>query len=332
MLILAASAFAAMSLPRTVLVDDLPRWPGPGESRTVELSVSPGLPFREAILSWNVAEIGESRLELAARAGSGPWRSIGYWSGATRSSAPVVRDAEGAVLTDIVRTTQPAEALEIRLTLRRAPAGPEPRFKLLTVCFDGDRARADAELQGIGKILTVPKVFQMAYPRGNVLCSPASLVMVLGYWAAREGRPDWRKEVPEIEAGVWDPEYAGAGNWSFNAAFAGSVPGMTGFVARLESLGELQAWTDAGVPVVASVALSLLRGRELSGKESGHLVVVRGVTEDGSVELNDPATEAVAIQVSALHFQRAWDYSRRTVYLVFPENAARPAAPEGRWP
>jgi uncharacterized protein YvpB len=191
-----------------------------------------------------------------------------------------------------------------------------------------DRAIALAPTRGLA--LPVPTRSQLDYAGGAAWCSPTSLSMVLSYWAARLNRPDLDRDVPEVAAGVDDPGWPGTGNWSFNTAYAGSFPGMRGYVTRLGHVGELESWTTAGVPVVASVAYSLLKGEP--NQSDGHLVVVVGFDPEGAVILNDPGTRhSVRKTVPRDKFATAWSHSRNTVYIVHPVDHPIPASPDGHW-
>jgi len=73
----------------------------------------------------------------------------------------------------------------------------------------------------------------------------------------------------------------GAGNWPDNAAYAARF-GLTAFVTRLRSLSEAELFTNAGIPLVASIAFS---SNKLSGADikstNGHLAVIVGFAGDG---------------------------------------------------
>ena len=85
----------------------------------------------------------------------------------------------------------------------------------------------------------------------------------------------------------WDHAYNGAGNWSFNTAYAARF-GLGAFVTRLRGLAEAEAFIAAGIPLIASVRVD---PAELTGSEytsAGHLVVIVGFTDEGDVIVNDP--------------------------------------------
>ncbi len=180
-----------------------------------------------------------------------------------------------------------------------------------------------------------------AGPRGGDLCSAASLTMVLQYWAGRTGDerlrsfagPDATERI--TTPAIYDSVYDGAGNWSFNVAFATSL-GLEAYVARFDALAELMPWLEAGVPIIASV--SWQQG-ELDGaplpRSSGHLLVVTGFTADGDAIVNDPRAdircgEPVRRVYRHDQFERAWHRrSHGAVYLIYPPSSgiAAPDAP-----
>ena len=53
---------------------------------------------------------------------------------------------------------------------------------------------------------------------------------------------------------VFDYTYDGAGNWPFNTAYAATRADLRGFVTRLRSLTEAEAFIAAGIPLVVSVS------------------------------------------------------------------------------
>lgn len=155
--------------------------------------------------------------------------------------------------------------------------------------------------------------------------------MVLAYWARVLKRPSLDRDVPVVVEGVFDPKWPGTGNWPFNTAYAGSLPGMRAYVTRLTDVSELEDWVVRGVPVVVSVCYDLLRGRPRQ-RDSGHLVVCVGFTANGEVTVNDPGTRAnVRKTFPREDFVRAWANSRNTVYLIYPHTWRPPRDRFGHW-
>ncbi|WP_199700472.1 C39 family peptidase [Galactobacter valiniphilus] len=175
---------------------------------------------------------------------------------------------------------------------------------------------------------------------GSVWCSPTSLAMVMDAWGVEVPAEMPRTDVPPTEgdprvpwtaAHVFDPAFAGTGNWSFNAALAGHL-GLDAVVTRLGSLADLGTLTCAGFPVICSVAFNQedMPGADYS--TAGHLLVALGLDADGNVRVSDPACttpEEGLRTYPAGAFDAAWATSRRTVYLLGLRGAALPQASEG---
>jgi hypothetical protein len=170
----------------------------------------------------------------------------------------------------------------------------------------------------------------MAYPNGNVLCSPTTVSMLLSYWSQQLHRPDLEHDVPEIVSAIYDSKWKGTGNWPFNTAYAGSFPGMRAYVTRLSDVSELEDWVAQGLPVGLSVCYNRLRGK--TGRPSGHLVVCVGFTTNGDPIINDPGTSRNVRKVfTRPNLVAGWGYSHNATYLVYPENAEIPKDRFGHW-
>jgi hypothetical protein len=154
----------------------------------------------------------------------------------------------------------------------------------------------------------------------------------LWHWAQVLNRPEMNQDVPVVQAAVWDPVYGGAGNWPFNMAFAGSYSGMAAYTTRFGGLSDLEDWIEAGIPVACSVSYQLLQGKTLNrATEQGHLVVLVGFTAQGDPVFNDPASRETPKTYKRADFEAAWEYSHRTVYLVYPTSATIPTSAADRW-
>jgi hypothetical protein len=181
---------------------------------------------------------------------------------------------------------------------------------------------------------------------GEAWCSPASTAMVAAYW---KSGPEPREyawvgdayrdgQVAHAAAGTFDHAYEGAGNWSFNAAYAATL-GLVASVTRLRSLAEAEAFLRAGIPLVASVSF---RREELTGAgydTRGHLLVITGFTSSGDVLVNDPASHLIASndEVPVVYdrgeLERAWlRGSGGIVYVIRPPDVPLPTPPPGTDP
>lgn len=208
-----------------------------------------------------------------------------------------------------------------------------------------------------GATLDVPPYSQCLhrgeYPEhgggGEAWCSPTSTSMVLGFWNRLPPAQDYTwvdaayvdRWIDHAAAQTFDHAYGGAGNWSFNVAYAAEF-GLEAFVTRLRSLGEARQFINAGIPLVASVTFTR---NELAGAEydtDGHLLVIRGFTAAGDVVVNDPAShlqpsnDEVEIVYAGREFERVWlAGSGGLVYAIHPRDVRLPTPPAGRppnWP
>lgn len=296
-------------------------------------SIKAPRPFDEVVPSWDAwTPAGASmRVELAV---TEPDRYfvLGDWSqDGPRTSLNGQRASHAHVATDTLVLKEPATEIAVRVVMRPAPEGHLPDLRRLSFALSlGDPAGPAGEPQAVER-LDVPKRAQMNYPGGNVLCSPASVSMVLSYWSRVLDRPGIDRDVPEVQQGVYDVAWKGTGNWSFNTAFAAALPGLTGYVARLRDVHDLALWLQRGVPVVCSVSYDLLKGKGARGDNDGHLVVLTGIAPDGKLLFNDPGRNVVEMVYERWHFEAAWATSKNTVYLIYPETWTVPVREAAPW-
>jgi hypothetical protein len=325
------------------------------------------IPWDELVASWNVDATEGEYLKVEARAlypeRATKYYTLGLWSRDPaqhpRESVNGQRDVDGDVHTDTLALKRPAQRLQVRITLGRKSGS---RFESLGLSEGNGAKKPNTSglkpqaaslkpLKFVGlslldtkavpaaqppcraawnKLVPVPERSQMAYPGGNVWCSPTTVSMLMAYWSQRLHRPELDCDVPRVVSGVYDPKWQGTGNWPFNMAFAGSNRGMRAYVTRLGDVSELEQWIAAGIPVGLSVSYNRLRGKGTGG--SGHLVVCVGFTATGDPIINDPGTlKNVRKTFPRQNLIDAWSYSRNTVYLVYPEDSALPLDRLGHW-
>ena len=312
-----------------------------GETVWESPEITARLNWDQLVVSWNVEMPEGGYLKVEARAiypghASG-YYVLGLWSMNTnrypRESVPNQQDADGKVATDTLILKRGCDRLQVRLTL----GGDErrrPKVKYLGLCVTDTRvapAGLPANRAGWGRALPVPERSQMAYPNGKVLCSPATVSMIMAYWAQRLGRPELdESDVSGVASAVYDAKWGGTGNWVFNTAYAGSFDGMKGYVSRFSDLSEVEDWVAAGVPVALSVCSDRLHHR--GPGPNGHLVVCVGFTRDGDVVVNDPGSARNVRRVYPREDVRnAWSASHNTVYLIYPHEAEAPRDRLGHW-
>lgn len=315
--------------------------PGTNEAGVLEW-LSPRIscqPSDEFIASWNADIDADGWMHIELRAFRGrqttEFYTLGLWSENPalhpRKSVRGQQDNDGDVDTDTLTLRKRADGFQFRTSL--GPATNAARLKLLAVSLTDTRAEAKAHRPlraAWGKSITAPERSQMAYPDGGAWCSPTTVSMLLGFWAAELGRPELNLDVPDVAHAVHDTTWGGTGNWTFNMAFAGSLPGLRGYVARFNDVRELEEWIEHGYPVGISVCYDRLRAKGRG--PNGHLMMVVGFTQDGDVILHDPGTSRDIRRV----FPRerlidAWASSKNTVYLIYPEGTKLPPDRFGHW-
>jgi len=245
-------------------------------------------------------------------------------------SAKDVKDTHAEVQTDTLVTARPMRKVWIKVGL----SGPEPKFPLLTLSFRNRKAKTVAEV-GLkkvwGKTIDVPTRAQMNYENGGVLCSPTCISMLLWHWSKVLEKPEMNHDVPVVAAGVFDPNWPGTGNWPFNTAYAGALPGMRAYVARFGSVREIEEWINADIPIVASVSYAMLKGAPEKAANDGHLVIIVGFDQEGNPVINDPGRSDVRQTYKRTDFELAWRTSGNTVYVVYPTTLKPPDNYRAHW-
>ena len=289
--------------------------------------------FDTVVLSWNAITPNKTSLQIQARAKvAGVWTKyykMALWTtGLERRSFSAQADQFGQVETDTLKLKTFAEALQIKVIFSSSQTGISPSlFGLAAVMSDSTQndstqnalpTSLDKTAWGID--LPVPMRSQMIYPNGGrVWCSPSSTTMLLEYWSAKLGRK-LADTVPTAARAVWDSTYNGAGNWSFNMAYAGSK-GLRAYLHRLSSFSQAAEYIAQGIPLALSIAwkLGALDGAALPSS-NGHLVVLRGFTATGDPIINDPAaaTDAGVRRVyKRAQLEKLWlEASGGLVYII----------------
>ncbi|MFD8234857.1 peptidase C39 family protein [Streptomyces sp. NPDC059696] len=334
------------------------------------------VPATEAIVSWNAHTPAGTWIQAEIKGtytdGSGtPWYVMGRWAAGDRdirrTSVDGQSDGRSSVWTDTLAIDEPSTGLRLvsyrlRLTLYRKPGTTltPTVWRLGAMGSDvPDRFTVPASRPGVAKELAVPRYSQEIhkgqYPEydngGEAWCSPTSSQMIIEYWGGRltDGQLDWvdpayaDPQVCHAARFTYDYQYAGCGNWPFNAAYAATFKDLQGVVTRLGSLTDLETLIAAGVPAITSQ--SFLK-EELTGAgygTAGHLMTVVGFTAEGDVIANDPfsaTNEAVRRVYRRREWENIWLRTKRynasgkvvsgtggVCYLYFP---ARPSAAQRR--
>ncbi|HAF10857.1 MAG TPA: hypothetical protein DCK98_12370 [Chloroflexi bacterium] len=329
---------------------------------------SPGFAFTELVASWNADTTAGSLVEVDMQASPDgaywtKWYVMGRWTYDDtifhRTSIGGQGDKDGFVAIDtFVAGKVPMTSYRLQVILTRASAkAATPTVRALgamtsavPATFSVPTPRAFTGAATLPR--AVPQFSQEIhagqFPEydggGEAWCSPTSTTMVLGYWGQYPSAADMAyipasyadPQVDYAARYTFDYHYNGTGNWPFNAAYAGRY-GMDAFVTRLRSLDEAEAFIRAGIPLVASIAVD---PNKLDGflfkSSSGHLLVIVGITAEGNVVANDPASTS---DVTVPHvydrgqFEDAWlNHSGGIVYVIHPPSTLLPAAPaQANW-
>lgn len=257
----------------------------------------------EGVLSWNTfSESGAISFRLL-RAGvaATPWLRHVEWSAEGRQSFSPQHD-DVRVDTDVIRSTQPFDGIELR--------APGVAFNLIGFASPVHNSPSLPYL-GDARILDVPARSQFIVEGERGWCSPTSLSMLNAYFGL-----DYT--VQDTARAVFDRAYNGTGNWSFNAAFSGSL-GLRAAVVYLRNLDHAQRLIEAGIPIAISYSW---KGDELPGApidhSDGHLVVLTGFTANGDCAINDPAAPNLRVVYPRAAIEHIWQRNKGVTYAVAP--------------
>jgi hypothetical protein len=281
--------------------------------------------FDELIASWALEprEGHEVAVQARTAAHETAWYVLGTWGDGSWASVAGQADGDGRVDVDVLRLREPSTAFRLRVL-----GGAD--VLALAACVTGEVPAAPAA--GSYNAVEVPvtsrsqQTYAGLHPEldggGGSWCSPTALAMVLGRWGIEV-------DVPAVARAVYDPIYAGCGNWSCNVAYAASL-GLDAVVTRLPSLTAARPLLEAGVPLVLAIAAGPgdLPGFPLAAGTAGHLVVLAGETDGGDPIVHDPAAADAASVRRAYPrtpFERCWLHgSRGTAYVVRPPGVRVP--------
>lgn len=335
----------------------------------VSPEIRPGFAATSLVPSWNASTPQDSWLEVEVRVSldgvtMSRWYSLGRWAETDTeihpTSVPGQDDDLATVAVDTLDLAAGRTLLsyQVRISLLR-PTGSSatPGVRLLGVmssAIAGEQIQVSPGGGGGGTELAVPAYSQQThrgeYPQwdggGESWCSPTSTSMLLDFWGRGPAPADyaWVDEayvdrvVDHAARHVFDHAYAGAGNWSFNVAYA-ARHGVRAFVTRLRSLTEAEQLVRAGVPLVATVSFSEGQLDGAGYATRGHLLTIVGFDESGNVVSHDPAShgtasnDAVRSVYDRAQFERVWLGSAGgVVYVIHPVDVPLPPSPtESNW-
>jgi hypothetical protein len=263
------------------------------------------------------------RIQMAAEIGHGRWTDfldVGWQ--ANRSPVPTrrLRGRLAEVDVDYLKLAKPSRRWRLRLSARGGRPWTWPWGIASVTWRGGGRHRRWREVPPLDSPLrlSVPLASQMAEggSKGPDACSPTCIQMMLAHRGIEA-------PVPRVMRETWDPAAQIYGNWqkAIEAAWRLGCPGVLVF---LRHWGQVADCLRAGFPVAASIKFPrgkvTLPGAPI-GHSGGHLVVIRGLTPEGKVLVNDPAADdrrGVARSYDLRAFSRAWFGFSGMGYLLLP--------------
>jgi hypothetical protein len=313
-------------LPLTFLegFDQREAWRSRGGHWTLERNGAAPTAFSQIAPAVQVIPPRGAALRIQMAVGDSPLCDVG-WSG-DAGLLPRRRLRASGVRTDIDHLVleRPARRWRLRLTA----LGEEPwkwRWGLASLTWRGGglhplwRTPPPMERR---VAIRVPRASQMAEGGrdGPKACSPTSIQMLLAHRGIR-------RSVPSVMRSAWDPLAKIYGNWQWaiEAAWLHRCPGALVFFRHWSQvLGCLRI----GLPLAASIKFPQgkveLPGAPI-GHSGGHLIVIRGLTPEGEVLVNDSAAKTVSgvpRSYPLVPLSRAWFGFSGMGYLIFapPKN------------
>lgn len=327
-------------------------YPATGHWRSGRVTVDGG--FTELLPSWNVSAPAGTGLVLQVRvwgAGEGegegasegdasntkpsPWLEIGKW-GQPSGGDTASRFDGGKVAIDVLELERRAAAFELRVRFESRDlagrASPAVRG-VVAVASREDAERAEAlrvpaaQASGEGERIDLDVPFMAQGDAMDAvasrICSPTATGMVMAY----------RGVALPLEAhaqGIYDADHGIFGNWGRAVAWA-SQHGLSGELARLRSWDEVRRVLEAGQPIIASIRFrdGEFPSSVFENGTSGHLIVIRGMTERGDAIVNDSASRdhghGAIYQRDEL--AQAWLGKGGVAYLISPMDTQHAASP-----
>ncbi|MEM7577104.1 MAG: C39 family peptidase [Planctomycetota bacterium] len=268
--------------------------------------------------------------------GWSPWLDLDGWGENRRTGrGSVTRFVGGRVSVDWIEldAETPADAYQVRMELvsfdtthaNAAPVSPAVRrlqivasSPIAAEALAAHPSRVAMDLASVDPIDHAVPYFRQAAngpALGPRTCSPTCTSMVLKFF----GHDVDPRLVSEA---IYDRRYGLFGNWPRAAAYAGTY-GHRATIERFRSWQDLEETLHAGSPVIASIRFE--EGTFPSNRmrrTNGHLIVIRGLDDNGDAIVNDPAFadgsgERVILKADEL--ARAWLGTGGIGYVVAPQ-------------
>jgi hypothetical protein len=259
--------------------------------------------FTELIPSYNPKCPPDTGLRFDVRARDArsgrwsPWFFLGAWGKTIGKEERLIEHAFGKVDIDTLILRQPADAYQVSVRFYAFGLDEKvnPSLRRLAVSYSGVVADAARRAQLVAPVSIaadfardIPVPFRAqgnaAKPLRPEICSPTSVSMVMQYLG-------YDRPTEENALAIYDTEYDMFGNWGRAVAWAGEN-GFDAWLTRFRTWDQVKAVIAQGQPIIASIRFK--KGECPSfviDHTAGHLIVIRGVTRDGDLIVNDPASK-----------------------------------------
>jgi hypothetical protein len=253
-------------------------------------------PANEMILTWNGASPSGARMLVEFRVRSSDekwsmWYQLGTWKPEKRLKTAFEDPAYGPLDVDHFKAIRQFDEVIYRFNFQSPEGLQTPILRRVSLCISDTREPREVDIsnrQTRAVDLPVPWLSQHDPKcvgdnemRTAGACAPTSVAMVLRYLGINV-------LVSELGRRAFDENARIYGNWSYLIA-AASEFGPDAYVQRFESLDELEKLLCNGTPAITSVSYE--KG-DISIKperaSAGHLLVVRGMCDNGDFVCNDP--------------------------------------------
>ena len=257
---------------------------------------------------------------------------MGAWGREAYEMERKIASDAASIDVDEMILTRPADAYQVRVRLFNFNVEDRaltPRVRRIAVSYSGAPgggiAREQLPTDGWARDLKIPFRAQvdpkLPLPLRGKICSPTSVSMVLEHWGID------RPTVANAMA-IYDSNYEMFGNWNRAVQYAGQF-GLDAWLTRYRSWEQIKGEIARGQPVIASIRFK--RGSfpsNVNNASEGHLIVIRGMTPDGDLIVNDPASleRGNGVIYKADEFARAWFDNGGVGYVIRPPTTDATAA------
>ncbi|UOY93967.1 C39 family peptidase [Ectobacillus sp. JY-23] len=304
----------------------------------VSATLAPSL-FTELVMSWNADTPKGTSIKVEGQVRvKGKWSEWVSWGTWTTSAERTSESNSNSLATMSVDTLIPkseSDGFRYRLTLKTTNPNVSPKVNLVSTTIANSSnpiqkvyndGIAPEQLASLNKVIDVPQFSQMIRDPeiANSICSPTTMTMLLN----RKGE----STLPEQNAwNLYDTKFNSYGNWTFNAAYAGSF-GYEAYIEYMNSKDDIKREIIKGNPVGISVqyrndesinkSYPVVHGAPIASTP-GHILVVKGFVKDPDGKeyfiVNDPASAndlEVERRYLASELDAAWATSGRITYIV----------------